>query len=111
MTVLHARPHLFPAVAAAGLLVVALGEHPYSYYVFLRWAVTSAAVFVAYLGFREDNQLVAWLFVAVACLFNPIAPVYLARETWRVVDVVAALLFLASLTLRRTHGVPLRTES
>jgi nicotinamide riboside transporter PnuC len=91
------RPQLIPACAAACLLFVALGHQPYGYYTFLRWAVSAAAVSIVILARRGLGP--AWLFVVfvgVACLFNPLTPVYLARSTWRPIDIVIALLFLAS---------------
>jgi len=95
------RPHAIPAVAAAVLLIVALGEHPYGYYTFLRWSVCVAAIVVAWVAWNSQAQAATWLFVGVAILFNPIAPVYTSRENWRVIDVGAALCFVGSLALRR----------
>ena len=34
-----------------------------------------------------------WAFIAVALLFNPVVPVHLDRETWRVIDWGVALIF------------------
>lgn len=93
------KPHAIPAVAAAVLLVVALGQHPYGYYTFLRWAVTIAALVVAWVAWRSPQQWATWPFVGTAVLFNPIAPVYLDRETWRPIDIICAIAFLASLVL------------
>ena len=74
------RPHAIPAVAAALLLLVALGHHPYGYYTFLRWAVTVAAIAVASAAWKSGLQWVTWPFVAIAILFNPIAPIYMTRQ-------------------------------
>lgn len=73
------RPHLIPALAAVVQLLVALGHHPYSYYTFLRWAVCSSALLVAWVAWDSAAQWAAYLFVAIALLFNPLAPVYMAR--------------------------------
>lgn len=91
------RPHIIPSLAV--LLLVALGEHPYGYYTFLRWAVTIGALVVAWVGWQRQHPVV-WLFVGIAALFNPIAPVYLNRQTWRPIDVAVALCFLGSLALK-----------
>lgn len=97
------RPHLIPALAAAVLLLVALGEHPYGYYTFLRWATTIAALVVAWVAWERQHPVV-WLFIGIAVLFNPIAPVYLDRETWRPIDIAAAVCFLGSLALTRRNA-------
>lgn len=83
------------------LLLVALGQHPYGYYTFLRWTVTIAAIVVAWVAWNSTAQWATWPFVGIAVLFNPIAPVYLDRETWRPIDVLCALVFIASLALER----------
>jgi hypothetical protein len=98
---MNSRPHLIPALAAAVLLLVALGQHPYGYYTFLRWAVTVAAVVVAWVAWDSAAQWATWVFVGIAILFNPIAPVYLNRETWRPIDVACAAIFVASVALER----------
>jgi hypothetical protein len=94
------RPHAIPAASASVLLLVALGHHPYGYYTFLRWAVTIAAVVVAVVAWRSDSPWVTWPFIAIAILFNPIAPVYMTRHSWQPVDIVCAIAFAASLKLR-----------
>ena len=40
--------------------------------------------------------------VGVVILFNPLAPVYLHRSTWRLVDIACAVAFIASLRIERT---------
>lgn len=94
------RPHLIPALAAAVLLFVALGEHPYGYFTFLRWVTTIAALVFTWVAWERQHPVV-WLYVGIAVLFNPLAPVYLDRETWRPIDVAAAVCFLGSLALTR----------
>lgn len=100
----NARPHVIPAVAAALLLFVALGSHPYGYYTFLRWAVCIAAIVVGWVAWASATQWLTWPFVGVAILFNPLAPVYLRRATWRPIDVVCALAFLGAIVLERRLG-------
>lgn len=103
------RPHAIPAVAAATLLLVALGQHPYSYYTFLRWAVCAAAAFVAWLAWHSTAEWATWLFVGIAILFNPLVPIYMTRAHWRPVDILCATVFAASLALSfRAEGQPER---
>lgn len=102
---MNSRPHAIPAVAAALLLFLALGQHPYGYYTFLRWAVCVAAIVVALVAWRSEAQWATWLFAGVAILFNPFAPVYLQRSTWRPIDIVCALAFLGSTAIERRAPV------
>ena len=105
------RPHAIPAVAAAILLVLALGHHPYGYYTFLRWAVTVAAIVVAAAAWKSGFQWVTWPFVGIAILFNPIAPVYMTRQSWRPIDIICAIAFAASLKVETTPSSDTRTAS
>jgi hypothetical protein len=88
------------------LLLVALGHHPYGYYTFLRWAVTVAAVTLALFAYRQKRTAIVAAFVGIAILFNPLAPVYLKRSTWQVLDVIVALAFIASLALHEREPAP-----
>jgi Family of unknown function (DUF6804) len=98
---MNSRPHVVPALASAGLLVVALGEHPYGYYTFLRWVVCLSAGVVCWVAWHSTAQWATWLFAGVAFLFNPIVPVFLERSTWQPIDVICAIAFLASTALER----------
>lgn len=98
---MYRRPHLFLAVVSSLLLLGAIGNRTYGYYIFLRWTVFLSASLVAWVAWESRTQPAAFLFVVVAILFNPVVPVYLARSTWRPIDVVCAGLFAASLVLQR----------
>ncbi len=88
-----ARPHLVPCIIPAAMLLGALGKWPYVYYRLLRWVVCAAAVFRAYYGSAWKRYGAAWLFGFLAILFNPLEPIHLSRETWQIIDVLAALAF------------------
>jgi hypothetical protein len=93
------RLHVVPKLVAAGLLLLALGHHPYSFYVALRWVVCGAAGFViwnALVAPRGRERFWAGIFVAVAVLFNPIIPITADRAFWSFWDIVCAVLFIIS---------------
>jgi hypothetical protein len=94
-----------PSVVAALLLLIALGDHPYGYYTFLRWVACGAAVLVAWVAWNSTRQWATWLFVSIAILFNPLAPVYLHRSTWRPIDVLCAVALVCSLAIERDSAV------
>ena len=95
------RPHLIPAVLAAAMLLAALGKWPYAYYQVLRWAVCAAAVFIVYKGVTFKQVWAVCVFGIVAVLFNPIAPIHMNQETWAVIDVSAAAVFMVGAALLR----------
>ena len=92
-------------MSAALLLFVALGQHPYGYYTFLRWAVSVAAIVVAWVAWHSTARWATWLFAGVAILFNPLVPVYLHRSTWRPIDIICGLAFLGATALERRVSV------
>lgn len=87
------------------MLVAALGYHPYDYYTLLRWVVCVISVLVAAKAGGEGKRSWMWVFVVIALFFNPLFPVHLRRQTWAIIDVLTALVFVVSLyfiDLRRT---------
>jgi hypothetical protein len=69
---------------------------PYSFYILLRWVVTISAAIVAYNSYKQEKSFWIWVFGGVAILFNPIAPIYLNKGIWVLIDLVCAVLFFVS---------------
>lgn len=81
-------------IASAIFLLLAIPPGwPYGFYQLLRWAIFASSVVVTW-GFYKSH-ITAWAFIfgAVALLFNPIAPIYLNKQSWVPIDFVAAVLF------------------
>jgi len=49
----------------------------------------------------DRGKFWAWTFGLVGALFNPIIPVHLSRDTWTVVDLIVAGLFVLSTILMK----------
>lgn len=75
-------------------LLGALGSWPYIYYQLLRWVVCGVGAYTAYTAYESNRTVWAWVFAIIAIVFNPIAPFFMERETWQILDVAAAILFL-----------------
>ena len=88
-------------LAAAGVLVGALGRHPYSYYTVLRWLACSAAVVLVWRGAVQGVKW-AWALVPLAVLFNPVAPLHFSRDTWQILDIAAAVVLVLAATVMET---------
>jgi len=82
---------------SAIMLFLALGYHPYSYYILLRWMVSFSSFYSGWVFSRLKSHNWAWFFFIVGILFNPLIPVYLNRSTWQVIDLVLAIIFFISL--------------
>jgi hypothetical protein len=73
---------LFSAVL---LLMAVVRGGSYEFFLLLRIVVITNACLLAYRGFRKQKGT-ALLFGGIAVLFNPIIPVYLNRDVWRLID-------------------------
>ncbi len=82
----------------AAMLGIALWHLPYGYYMLLRVVVMVAALLSANIAYRRERALSPWavLFLIVGAVFNPFVPLRLTRGVWSVLNVAAALLFLAN---------------
>jgi hypothetical protein len=85
---------------SAIMLFLALGYHPYSYYILLRWVVFGSSFYSGWVFSQLKNHDWAWFFFIVGILFNPIIPVYLSRSTWQIVDLTVSLIFFTSLIIK-----------
>lgn len=75
----------------------ALAPIPYfAYFQLMNWIVVGAALMTALHAYKERSTWIAWVFVLVAVVFNPLAPLYLSADIWRVADIVVAILFVLS---------------
>jgi hypothetical protein len=90
---------VLPRVGAAIFLFSAAQEHGRDFYTLLRWFVFSAAGLTSVIAFQRRKFAWCWLFAAVMVLFNPFAQIRLDRDTWHILDVATAALFLVSLLI------------
>lgn len=85
-------------VIAAGMLFYALKDKlNIDYFTTLRFVVCAVSIFSAYIAFKAKSSAWITIFALIAALFNPIFQVTLGRRTWTKVDIVAAVLLLASI--------------
>ncbi len=84
-------------ILAILFLLGALADNPYGYYQFLRWAILIVGGYSAYLAYKTGSKVWLWAFGAVAILFNPIFLITFSKDTWQIIDVVVAVIFIVSL--------------
>ena len=85
------------SITAGVLLLLAVPSvWPYAYFQILRWVVAIAAGLNAYRAYELNKTEWVVLMAGTAILFNPIAPIFLAKGTWVVLDIVAAVLMFLS---------------
>lgn len=94
-------------IVAGLMLLIALGDHPYSYYQLLRIIVCGASIFLTWYFMQAKIEWLGWAFIVPAILFNPIFPIYMDKSTWQLFDLVFGIAFLASLS---TYGIEKQTK-
>src|SRR6266487_5801158 len=56
------------------------------FYTLLRWVCCAAFAYSAFTAFQMKRSAWTWIFAVLAVLFNPLAPFYLRRPTWQIID-------------------------
>jgi len=79
---------------AAGMLIVAIAPLPYGYYMLLRIVGSIVFAWSAYVAYERRYEILPWVLVLLAVLFNPIIKINLPREIWAGVDIGAGILLL-----------------
>ena len=84
-------------LAIAALAGAIWGNFPFAYYQLMNWIVVGASIVTSMQASNKNRVPVMWLFILVAVVFNPIAPLYLDQSVWRIVDMVAGGIFAIAL--------------
>jgi hypothetical protein len=84
-------------IILAILFFICLAELPYGYYQFVRFAALIGFAFLSYQSYERNDKSFAFIFAALAILFQPLIKISLGREVWNVVDVVVGIGLLISL--------------
>lgn len=87
-----------------GMLVIGAAPLPYGYYTLLRLLTCIVFAVGAYIAYKRRTWVVASIYSVVALLFNPIIKVHFSKDIWSVVDVVTAVLLLATFKLVKNGG-------
>ena len=68
----------------AFMMLIAIFNMPYGYYVFLRILVFILGGVIVYNVYQisEFESIIIWGFVMMIIVWNPLIPFYMSRETW-----------------------------
>ena len=80
----------------SAMLFLGAAPLPYGYYMLLRIVVTGVFIWAALVSYERKHEVLPWLFVLGAILFNPLIMIHLPKELWAIVDVVAAIFLFAN---------------
>jgi uncharacterized membrane protein YqaE (UPF0057 family) len=65
----------------------------YGYFQILRWVVCVCASLVAF-DYYKTNSKMYILYLIIAILFNPIAPIFLGKDLWKLLDILCMVAFV-----------------
>ena len=91
-------------VFGAYYLAVSVVTVPFAYYQFMNWIVVGASLVTALQASKQGKMFLMWVFVLVAVVFNPVAPMYFRADVWPIVDAVAGALFVISFIFLRAKN-------
>ena len=83
-------------IPAAMLLLARSGHRRYGYFVLLRLVVSISAALLASIAHRQNAAGWMWAMIGILVLFNPLLPIHLQRDAWRVIDLATAGAFIAA---------------
>ncbi len=78
------------------ILFISVAPLPYGYYILLRLLVCGTFGYSAYIAYTKNSKNLPWIYGFIAVLFNPIIKIYLPKEYWVVIDVIAGILLLVT---------------
>jgi arginine exporter protein ArgO len=65
--------------------------------------VSGGAALLALVAHDQEASAWLWVMVGLLILFNPLVPLHLRHDTWRVLDLLAAGIFVGAAFKLQTH--------
>ena len=87
----------FIKILLAILLIACLADLPYGYYQFVRFSALVGFGYLAYNANEQGAKNEAFVYLALAILFQPFFKIALGRVLWNVIDVVVGIGLILSL--------------
>lgn len=82
---------IFPIILII-LFFVSVFDLPYVFYTLLRVFVFIISLLFAFCCYCCDDKIAVVISAIIAIIWNPIMPVYLDKETWVILDVIALII-------------------
>ena len=86
------KTFVLPLIIAA-ILFISIAELPYGFYTFMRIAVPILSAIYLFCAYAEKEEFDLMMIpnILIVILWNPIFPVYLDKDTWIIIDLVAGI--------------------
>lgn len=80
-------------IVSAALLLLAILDMPYGYYIFIRITICLSAIYNIILLFKTSRTTLGIIFILVAILFNPLIIIAFDKGIWIFIDLIVALVY------------------
>ena len=77
---------------------------PFVYYQLMNWIVVGAALTAAWQFYKQKNLWLTWLYAFIAVTFNPLAPLHIQQDIWRIIDIAAAIIIALALVFMKNNS-------
>jgi len=84
---------------SALILFIAIADHPYGYYRFVRLFTFAVCGYGFYKAYSIKNKLFSWIFGIIAIVFNPLYSFYFGKDLWHIIDVLSGIIIILSIFL------------
>ena len=92
-------------IGLAIVLFLCLFNMPYGYYQFVRFISMCGFAYLAYSSNEVNKKNEAFVYIALAILFQPFIKIVLGRTIWNVVDFIVGISLILSLFQRKTKDI------
>lgn len=89
-------------LSLAILLFICLLDMPFGYFQLVRFLAMVGFSYLAYNAYENSDKSKAYVFIALAILFQPLIKIALGRDIWNIVDVVVGIWLLYLVFKERT---------
>ncbi len=86
-------------IILAILLLGCLIDFPYSYYQFVRFSAFIGFGYLAFNANEQGSKNEAFIYLALAILFQPFFKIALGRTLWNIIDVIVGVGLLFSISV------------
>jgi hypothetical protein len=94
----HSKNKNIATIISITFLIIAMLEGlPYGFFQLLRLILFGSSAYLGWLSYVSKKFFWTWSFVIIGVVFNPILPLYLDRNLWRIIDLFVATFLIVSI--------------
>lgn len=90
------KSFLLPGAGLTTLLLIAITDMGYGYYVFLKWLVSPTLLYLAYKKYKGGHLASVFTLGILGGIYNPIFPSPLSKELWILINAFTILILTAT---------------